>query len=490
MIRTTTLVVLWAVAAQGGPVPVAPKASKKKAEAAPRYEPAAKYKAAASASARLPERSSWWGMFGDARLNRLMEEVEVANLDAEAALWRVEQARAVTGIARAEFFPTIRMNFSTVMTRNSGTQRVAGFPGPLTSETLTTNTLAADFGYELDVWGRIRKNVAAAKAEAEASLAMHDTLVLSLRAEVASTWFALRTLDTQRRILRETIGLRREALDLAKQRMDAGIGTDFDLSRSEAELATAEADLAQLQQRRPALENGLAVLTGKDPSRYRVGEDVAWPSEPGIPVVPPGIPAQLISRRPDVAAAEQELAAATSRIGVARAEFLPTIRLSGQIGLLTGDRRDFFEDDSRTWSFGPTVSLPIFEGGRLRENLKLAKAVQKEATARYQQTVLTATADVETALGALRALVKRNEAQSRAESATTRGAQIARDRFKAGTSTYLEVIDAERGALSAQLTTAALKGERLATTVQLVKALGGGWHGATLNAQRPTPNAK
>jgi outer membrane protein, multidrug efflux system len=491
MIRTTTFVFLAAAVLHAGPVPSAPKSAKKKSEATARYEPAPKYKAAASASPRLPERESWWSMFGDARLNRMIAEVETANLDAEAALARVEQARAATGIARAEFFPTIRLNFSTIRARNSATQRVAGFPGPIPSATITTNTLAADFGYELDVWGRIRKNVEAAKADADASLATHDTLVLSLRAEVASTWFALRTLDTQRGILRETIGLRREALDLAKQRMDAGIGTDFDLSRAEAELATAEADLATLAQRRPALENGLAVLLGKDPSRFRVGEDLAWASKAGIPAIPPGIPAQLISRRPDVAAAERQLAAATSRIGVARAEFLPTIRLTGQIGLLTGDRREFFEDESRTWSFGPTVSLPVFEGGRLHENLKAAKAVQKEATAQYQQTVLTATADVETALGALRALVRRNEAQSRAESATTRGAKIARDRYKAGTSTYLEVIDAERGALSAQLTTAALTGERLATTVQLVKALGGGWGGGaaqTSNVRRPTSN--
>jgi multidrug efflux system outer membrane protein len=465
MNRTILVALIVSASVQAGPPPASPK-----------YPPAPKYKAAATASPRLPERENWWSIFGDPQLNRLIAEVDTANLDAEAALARVEQARAATGIARSEFFPTIRINFSTIRARNSATQRVAGFPGPIPSNTITTNSLPMDFGYELDVWGRIRKNVQAARADADAALATHDTLVLSLRAEVASTWFSLRTLDTQRRILRETIGLRREALDLAKQRMDAGIGTDFDLSRAEAELASAEADIATLAQRRPALENGLAVLTGQDPSRFRVDSDLAWSSGARIPAVPPGIPAQLITRRPDVAAAEQQLAAASARIGVARAEFLPTIRLTGQIGLLTGDRRDLFDDESRTWSFGPTVSIPIFEGGRLRANLKAAKAVQKEETARYQQAVLTATADVETALGALRALVRRNDAQSRAEAATTRGAKIARDRYKAGTSTYLEVIDAERGALAAQLTTAALTGERLATTVQLIKALGGGWN--------------
>ncbi len=471
--RSILFTALLATTLHAGPAPA--PAPKSKRTPALRIEPADKYKGARTASPRLPERESWWSIFGDARLNEMIAQVETANLDAEAALARVEQARAATGIARSEFFPTIRVNFSNIRARNSATQRVAGFPGPLPSSTISTTTLPVDFGYELDVWGRIRKSVQAANFDTHAALATHDTLVLTLRAEVATIWFSLRTLETQRNILNDTIGLRKEALGLAKQRLDAGIGTDFDLSRAEAELATAEVDLATLAQRRPALENGLAVLLGKDPSTFRVGGNLAWTGSAKIPAIPVGIPAQLVSRRPDVAAAEHQLAAATSRIGVARSEFLPTVRLTGQVGLLTGDRNELFEDESRTWSFGPTVSMPIFEGGRLRANLKAAQAVQKEATARYQQTVLTATADVETALGALRALVTRNDAQTRAETATTRGAKIARDRYKAGTSTYLEVIDAERGELSAQLTTAALVGERLAITVQLIKALGGGW---------------
>ena len=468
--RTLLLSALLAAMAQAGDGKAAPAAANK-------YDPAPKYKAAASASPRLLERESWWTVFGDSGLNRLIADIDVANLDAAAALARVEQARAATGVARSEFFPTIKINYSEIRTRNSATQRVIGFPGALPSGTITTNTLPVDFGYEVDVWGRVRKNVQAAREDADASLATYDTLILSLRAEVASTWFSLRTLDSQRGILRATIGLRTEALDVAKQRLNAGIGTDFDLARAEAELASAQADLAQLAQRRPALENGLAVLVGRNPSQFRVAEDLSWSSGAKIPVVPAGIPAQLVSRRPDVAAAEHQLAASSARIGVARAEFLPTVRLTGQVGLQSGFGDEFFRSDSRTWSFGPTVSIPIFEGGRLNANLKAAKGVQQEATAHYQQTVLTATADVETALGALRALVNRNEAQLRAEAATTRGAKIARDRYKAGTSTYLEVIDAERGALSAQLTTAALTGERLATTVQLIKALGGGWEG-------------
>jgi len=439
-------------------------------------EPASKYKNA-PASSRLLERESWWTIFGDSRLNALIAQVDVANLDAAAALARVDQARAATGIARSEFFPTVRIDYSEVRARNSATQRVPGFPGPIPTSTLTTNTLPVDFGYEVDVWGRIRKKVQAAREDADASLAAYDTVVLTLRAEIASTWFALRTLDTQRKILVSTIGLRKEALDVAKQRLNAGIGTDFDVARAESELARAEVELGAVAQRRPPLENGLAVLIGKDPSRYHV-EDLAWGESIKIPSVPAGVPAQLVSRRPDVAAAEHQLAAATARIGVARAEFLPTVRLQGQIGLLSGLGDDLFRMESRTWSFGPTVSIPIFEGGRLHENLKLAKSVQQEATAHYQQTVLSAAADVESALGVLRALVRRNEAQLRAEAATSRGATIARDRYKAGTSTYLEVIDAERELLAAQLTTADVMGDRLATTVQLIKALGGGWQEA------------
>jgi len=443
---------------------------------APRPAPAAKYKLAES-SARPLERDDWWSIFGDPQLDRLIAQVETANFDTQAALARVEQARAATGIARAEFFPTIRLGQTTSRARNSATQRVAGFSGTLRSATINTLSLPVDFGYELDVWGRIRKGVDAARADADAAQAVHDTLVLTLRAEVAATWFSLRTLDTQRAILRGTIGLRGEALDFAQQRMSGGIGTDFDVARAEAELASAEAEIAGLAQRRPALENGLAVLVGTDPSRFRVDADLAWKQTVKVPAIPPGIPAQLVSRRPDVAAAESQLAAASARIGVARTQFLPTIRLAGQIGLLTGEGDALFDRESRTWSFGATVSVPLFEGGRLRYGLDAAHAVHQEAVARYQQTVLTATADVETALGALRALADRIAAQTRGEAATARGAKFARDRYRAGTSTYLEVIDAERGALNTQLATAAISGEQLATIVQLIKALGGGWQG-------------
>jgi multidrug efflux system outer membrane protein len=325
------------------------------------------------------------------------------------------------------------------------------------------------------VWGRIRGGINAANADLDALAAAREALTLALRAEVASTWFSLRTLDAQRAILRETVTLRKATLELARQRMNAGIGTDFDVARAEAEVATAEADLASLAQRRPALESGLAVLTGANPSKFSVDSDLGWKGEPRVPVVPAGIPAQLITRRPDVAAAERGFAAAAARIGVAEAAFLPTVRLGGQIGVLTSDAEQTFDKDSRTWSFGASFSLPVFDGGRNKASLSAAKAVAKESRAKFEQAVLSATADVETALGALRALQVRSEAQHRAAASTARGASLANDRYKSGTSSFLDVLEAERSALSARLAIAAMNGERLATTVQLIKALGGGW---------------
>lgn len=408
---------------------------------------------------------NWWRIFGDERLARLLERVASENLDVQAAMARVEQARGVAGIARSEFFPGITLNAAARRVRNSGTQLFPGFSDPLPAATINTIQLPIDFGYEIDLWGRVRRNYEAAGADANAARAARDALLLALRAETATTWFALRTLDTQRGILRATVGLRRESLALNRDRLKAGLGNDFDVARAEAEVAVAEADLWRLTQTRPALENALAVLTGSNPSTFTIPEDVAWAGITPVPVVPAGIPAELVSHRPDVAAAERSLAAAAARIGVARAAFLPTVKLGGQIGLLTSDGNRLFDSDSRTWTFGATISLPIFDGGRNAAALKAAKAITDEARANYERTVLAATADVETALGALRALRSRQEAQHRAETSTARGAGLARERYKAGTSPYLDVLEADRGALSARLESVALKGERLATTV-------------------------
>ena len=441
---------------------------------APAADVASRYRNAPG-TARLLSGGDWWSVFGDAQLTQMLDRVASDNLDIQAAMARIEQARAVSGIARAEFFPSITLNPGVLRSRNSATQRVAGFPGPLPSASISTVTVPLDFGYELDVWGRIRRNVEAADADLDAVWSAREALALTLRAEVAATWFTLRTLDAQRGILRETVTLRKQTLDLAQQRMKAGIGNDFDVARSEAEVANAEADLAALAQRRPALENGLAVLLGANPSRFSVAVDLSWKAAPRVPLVPAGIPAQLVTRRPDVAAAERSLAAASARIGVAKAAFLPVVKLGGQIGLLTGDSGELFDKDSRTWTFGASFSLPIFDGGRNRASLSAARSVAKEARAKFEQAVLSATADVETALGALRALQTRGEAQHRAQASTARGASLARERYKSGTSPYLDVLEAERSALNAQLAIAALNGERLATTVQLIKALGGGW---------------
>jgi outer membrane protein, multidrug efflux system len=442
--------------------------------AAPAVEVSPRYKNGAS-SANVLAGGDWWSAFGDAQLNRLLDRVASDNLDTLAAMARIEQARAVTGIARASLFPSITLNPAIQRARSSGTQRFPGFPGTIPTATLTTTAVPLDFGYELDVWGRIRGNIAAANADLDAVWAAREALTLALRAEVAGTWFSVRTLDAQRMVLRESVALRKTTLDLAQQRLKAGIGTDFDVARAEAEVATAEAELAMLAQRRPALESGLAVLTGQDPSRFSLAGDLAWKEAPRIPSIPAGVPAQLITRRPDVAAAERGLAAAGARIGVAEAAFKPTVKLGGQIGLLTSDVGDVFDKDSRTWNFGASFSLPVFDGGRNRASLSAAKAVAKEARAKFEQAVLSATADVESALGALRALEIRREAQLRAQASTARGASLARERYKSGTSSFLDVLEAERSALGAQLAVAALNGERLATTVQLIKALGGGW---------------
>jgi multidrug efflux system outer membrane protein len=308
---------------------------------------------------------------------------------------------------------------------------------------------------------------------------------------VAQNYFALRARDAEVALVTRTVELRRQLVELAKGRFEGGIGNDLEVARAETELATTEAESAALARQRTELENALAILAGQNPSSFRVAsgvaantEDIAW--NPKLPVIPPGLPADLLERRPDVAEAERQLAAANARIGVAKAAFFPSIRLTGSGGFVSGDLDTLFNWESRVWSIGPSISLPIFAGGRNRAGLARSKSGYEEAVAKYRQKLLVAFGEVENSLAGLGHLANEASAQNRAVASAKRGADLATDRYKAGVATYLEVVDAHRVALQTQRGGVQLAGQRLVTTVQLVKALGGGWHEEVLarNASR------
>jgi multidrug efflux system outer membrane protein len=425
------------------------------------------WKTAAPADALA--RGEWWTLFDDSALADLEQRALSANQDLRAAAARVEQARAAAGLARSNYWPQVAADASATREQTSTT-----IDNPLRNPLGNTIRTPLVASWELDLFGRVRRLSEGARAEAEASADTFESLRLALTAEVASEYFSLRALDRESDILRDSIALRRRALDLVKSRRAGGASTDLDVARAEAELASAEADGAAVANRRSAVQNALAVLIGENASTFALPRAAIALSAP--PAVPVGLPSDLLERRPDVAAAERALAAANARIGVAKAAFFPAISLTGSAGFASGDIDDLLQRDSRIWSIGPRLYLPIFQGGRNRANLARSRAAYDESVAQFRQRVLVAFREVQDALTATRLLGDQAAAQSRATAAATHAAQLAQVRYDAGFVSYFEVIDAQRTALAAQRADAQLAAQRLNTSVALVQALGGGWH--------------
>jgi multidrug efflux system outer membrane protein len=282
------------------------------------------------------------------------------------------------------------------------------------------------------------------------------------------------------------VDLRKEQVRLVRSRFEGGIGNELDVARAETELATTEADAASLARRRTEFENALAILVGSNPSTFRLPVTTSTNWNPQPPEIPAGLPAELLERRPDVAEAERQLASNNARIGVAKAAFFPVVTLTASGGYLSGELETLFKWDSRVWSIGPSVSLPIFAGGRNRANYRRSQAAFDETVARYRQQVLIAFGDVEDSLSAIRHLADQSAAQQRAVAQSRRAADLAADRYRSGIVSYLEVVDANRDTLSAERSNNQLAGLRLTASVQLIKALGGGWNQAQLFAKAST----
>jgi multidrug efflux system outer membrane protein len=333
--------------------------------------------------------------------------------------------------------------------------------------------LPLEASWEIDLFGRVRKAVASARAEAEASGATFESVRLALTAEVAATYFSLDATDRELALLNDTVALRRRALDLVTARVKSGTAADLDAARAETELGTSEAEQAALANQRAALQNSLAVLVGNSPIDFTLATKQHDAAAPEIPV---GLPSDLLERRPDIAAAERSLAAASARIGVAKAAFFPAISLTSGAGYASGDVDRLFNTDSRIWSIGPRLYLPIFQGGRNRANLDRSRAAYDEAVASFRQQVLVAFREVQDALTATRWIAQESEAQNRALASARRAAARAHTRYDAGYVSYLEVIDAERTVLLLERATAQLGARQLNARVALIKALGGGWH--------------
>ena len=350
-----------------------------------------------AAPAEVLPRGDWWKAFNDPALDELVGRALNANQTLAAAAARVEQARAAAGIARGSYLPSVGLNPSVNRARTSETTDNR-FP---VAES-TTYRASLDASWELDLFGRVRRLNEGARAEAAASTADFENVRLALTAEVASSYFSLRALDRETSIVTDGIALRRKALELVNARRVNGAATDFDVARAEAELASTEADTASLANRRAALQNALAVLLGEAAPNFELSTPNGELSM--VPAIPAGLPSELLERRPDVAAAESALAASNARIGVAKAAFFPAISLTGSFGTASGDIDRLTNSDSKLWSIGPSLYLPIFQGGRNKANLARSRAAYEESVALFRQRVLVAFREVQDALTATQLL--------------------------------------------------------------------------------------
>jgi multidrug efflux system outer membrane protein len=425
----------------------------------------AAWKQAPAATAPLPD--AWWELFGDDELDRHVAATLAANQDLAGALARFDQSRALLGVARADRYPDVSFAPSYSRARTSGTL-ANRFP------VLETTVWEApvELAYEVDLWGRVRRSIEAAGADLQGSADAIAAVRLSLAASTVSTYLSLRSSDREIDLLSRTVGLREDELSLADRRARAGVVGDLDVLRARAELSQTRADLADARRRRDNLEHALAVLEARNAADFSVAP-ATW--APHVPDVPAGLPSTLLQRRPDVASDERALAAASARIGVARAAFFPSVSLTAAGGFVSPRLGDLTNSESRIWSIGPAVNLPIFEGGRNRSRLEAAEAVYRGAEAKWRQTGITAFREVQDALADTTWLRERGSALDATVDASSAAAKLSRSRYDRGLAGYFEVVDSERQALGSQLAVVENDQQRLLAAVSLIKALGGGW---------------
>jgi multidrug efflux system outer membrane protein len=440
--------------------------------------------APAQPSAHLP-RGIWWQLFADADLDQLENLAAINNQQLAAALARVEQARATVNINRATLFPQVELDPSYVRQRTSLNQPQSGHAAG-TSPTFNTFTLPLVAGWEVDLWGRVRRQVEAARASLAASSADLETLRLAIAAEVATDYFALRALDAEHALLVRTADAYRRSLELTVNRRKGGIASDLDVSQAQTQLRTTEAALPALELQRSKLLHALATLAGQPATGFKLGGMASGSNQP--PVVPLSLPSELLERRPDIAAAEQRMASANAQVGVAQGAFYPRLRINGLAGFQSIDASTWFDWPSRFWAVGPTLQLPLFTGGANRAQLAQTRAAYDETVAGYRQTVLTAFQEVEDQLAAQRLLQAQLEAEAAALQAAQRTLTIANNRYQAGLVTYLEVAVAQSSALDHERTVVELSGEKLVAAVGLIRALGGGWERE--EGQEPKPEGR
>jgi multidrug efflux system outer membrane protein len=428
------------------------------------------WKSAAPAADR--PRGQWWMAFGDDQLNRLEELAAARNQTLAASAASLEQARQLVAEARSQQFPQVSATPSYVRQRTS---KNAESDGVAIGKPYTYNlfTVPANLAWEVDLWGRVRRQTEGARALMAAAGEDLESLRLLLQSEVAQDYFTLRAQDAEIQLLLDTAQTYQRSLDLTRNRRKGGIATDLDVAEADTQLRTTEAEVPALKLQRAQMLDAIAALCGEPAMTFALAVRKEPPfAEVHVPSV---VPSELLERRPDIAAAERRAAAANANVGVAQSAYYPSLTINAQAGFQSVDAGTWLSWPSRLWSLGPAVSLPIFTGGFNKAQLAAARAAYDQSVANYRQTALSAFQDVEDQLAAQQLLTVQLAGENAALASAQQTLEIANNRYKAGLVTYLEVATAQSAALDLQRTVVELEGVRRVAAVALIKALGGGW---------------
>lgn len=453
---------------------VGPQYKRPAAEVPPAYKEAGDWKTAEPKDQNLG--GSWWTLFQDPQLNELEEKINVSNQNLKAAQAQYTQARAMLRYTRAAYYPTVTGGASATRNRISNNR-----PPSLSTNgvTYTDYEIPLELSYEIDVWGRIRREVESQRGQAQASAADLATVNLSLHAQLALFYFQLRSLDAEEALLNSTVKQYEQAMQLTESRFRGGLSSEVEVQQAMTQLETTRAQAIDVGVLRAQNEHAIATLIGTPASSFHLAP---LPLFSPPPAIPPQIPSELLERRPDIAAAERRMASANAQIGVAKSAYYPQISFSTTAGFESGVITTLLSGPSIFWSAGPSAVAPIFDAGRRRANLDQAIASYYESVANYRETVLASFQQVEDNLAALRILQKEADTQERAVGAAKKSLELSLTRYRGGITSYLEVTVAQTAALEDEVTAVNVLGRRLSSAVLLIQALGGGWDRGDLPA--------
>jgi NodT family efflux transporter outer membrane factor (OMF) lipoprotein len=434
---------------------------------------------APAAPADTLDRGPWWSLFGDPDLDALEADVATHNQSLAASLAAYRQARALVSEARAAYYPTLNLGLSATQSGGGSRSVSTGGGGSVKSGSYSTQAYAPSVGasWAPDLWGKVRRQVEAAKATAQADYATAMNVRLSLQTELANAYMELRATDEEIRIYEKTIQFYQQTQKISQNQYNAGTIAKNALLSSQSSVLDAQATLASLRSTRQQYEHAVAVLAGRPPSELTIAPK---PFDLKIPEVPAGVPSDLLQRRPDIASAERLVKSANAQVGVAVAGYYPTLTLSASYGFDANNLGRIFNASNNVWSLGATAAEPLFEGGLRGAQVRAAKAARDQAVANYRQTVLTAFQQVEDELAALRQLEQADAHERQSSAAADEAEKIVANQYKAGTVSPTDLLVAEQTALNERRSLITYQQERLVAAVTLIEALGGGWKDSEL----------